>query len=425
MKNRATNILKIIARSIRSNLGWKIVSLAFAILLWNYVIGAVNPTMNRSYSGLQARIIGADVLRAENLTLQGNPQIKDITVKVELHRRDVLNFHKSDIDVYMDVSTINKEGEAELRLRATPSKGTVVSISPDRVKLTVEPLLTRTIPVECELTGELPKQYWRDAVELSKDQLTITGATSLVEKVDRAVVSMPLDGLTESVSAPKDFSLRDANNQPVDATGMTFSDPNSIVYLTIYPMKTVRIEADSAITGTVAKGYEIKSIDVAPTSVVVAGPAKTLAALEEVTVAQIDVSDARNNLTAYQPLELPKGVTAVNASGATVDVNVGLKMTDVTLSDLPVTITGVDSTLKVATPVHATAIVTCPELAAEALRAHPSRIKLYADASGLAAGTHSLAVRAEVAPAASETGVEAAGVQLQPEKVLVNLAPAG
>ncbi len=418
MKNRTSDIFHKGLRSLRSNLGWKIVSLAFAVLLWNYVIGEVNPTRDAEYTNLRARVVGLDQLNTEKLTLQGDPLFKNINVTVALRRSELKTFHKSDIDVYVDVSAANKEGEVELKIKADPAKGTVVRISPDRVTVTVEELKQRTVPVECETTGSLPQGYWGDTPELNNTDLTITGAASVVDRVEKAVVTVPLDDLNESISVPKDYTLQDTDGNIVDKAGLVFSAPNCIVSLTIYPMKTVRINVESAITGTVANGYEIGTPEVYPTSAVVAGPAETLAGLEEITIKPIDVTDAQIDVTAYKSLELPKGVYAVNVTGATVNIPVSEKMTSRTFADLPVTITGVGSGLLLEAKVTATAIVTYPELIASKIRS--SRFKLFADASGLSAGTYNVKVWVEVA---SEAGVTADDVTLQPEELSITLVP--
>jgi YbbR domain-containing protein len=186
---------------------------------------------------------------------------------------------------------------------------------------------------------------------------------------------------------------------------MELSSSNCIVNLQVLPKKSIKVVAKDSFSGNVANGYEIKDIKVYPDTIEVAGPADVLERLDVINVPRIDIDDMQSNFNIYKSLELqlPKGVHAIAESGVTVFVNIGMKMTNVTLDNLPVTVTGLGHGLKISEKITASVTLVCPELLIK--KVIPSRVHLYVDASGLGAGPHALPIRAEVDPVIGSTGI--------------------
>ena len=195
---------------------------------------------------------------------------------------------------------------------------------------------------------------------------------------------------------------------------MDFSSPNFIVSMQVYPKKTITVVAKDSFSGNVAKGYEIQDIQIYPATIEVAGPADVLNAMNIINVPRIDIEDMLSNFNIYKLLDLPKGVKAVAESGVTVFVKIGMKMTTVTLDNLPVSVIGLGSGLHVSDKIVASVILTCPELFQKKIK--PSNVRLYVDASGLDVGSHTLAIRAEADPSTGSTGI-----LLKPMEVIITI----
>lgn len=399
MMNRVLELLKRIWRALRYNLGLKIVSLIFALILWNYVIAEVNPAQPRTLHDINIRINNETAMKQANLTIKGDKSqyFQPVDVTLQVPRRELGLLKDSDVTLWVDLSTVTHDGTQKVKINATSTRGTVLHVDPDTVTLNIERLSTKMVPVSVDLTGTLPQNYWNSTPQLDKTSLVITGARTDIDQVERATVTVSLDNLTGSVSRPCDYTLLDANGAVVALGNMSLDPPNDIVNVQVYPTKTVPVRAEDRFYGSLPDGYERTSVTVDPPQIQVAAPADVLASLSEVVVPRINLNNATStfNLTQLTP-ELPKGAQFVGTGTVMVTVGVQMKMTTVTLPNLRVTVTGLDSGLTVDEKLTASVNVTCPELYSSRVR--DTRVHLYVDANGLTAGTHALPIRVEVDP---------------------------
>jgi YbbR domain-containing protein len=416
MMKRVLEVLKKIWKAVRANLGLKLLSLFFALILWNYVIAEANPVSQRVYHGIPLDIRGENALKLNNLTLKGNKNdyLKPISLTVNVARSDIPILKEVDITAYIDVSNITRDGPQKVKIIPYSPKGTVLYVTPDTITVTVEKQSTKMVPVECDLTGTLPEGFWSSSPEVTPKTLEITGPLTDVQNVDRAKVQVSLDNLTSSLSTPRDYILLDKLGQPLSGAGLEFNSPNCIVNLQVLPKKSIKVVADNSLSGNLASGYEITDIKIYPATVEVAGPADVLNTMDTINVPRIDIEDMLSNFNIYKALELPKGVRAIAESGVTVSVKIGMKMTTVTLGNLPVSVTGLGQGLKVSDKITSSALLTCPELYSKNVIA--SKVHLYVDASDLTAGKHTLSIRAEADPSIGSTGIV-----LMPAEVTINI----
>ena len=119
--------------SLSNNLGYKLLSLLLAILLWNYVI-ATNTSITRMKTiyNLTGTVSGLSTLTDNKLALSGKPRggPVQVTVTVEAPQADYSRVSSDNIQVSLDLANVRAAGTQEVSLRATSSYGRVRSISP-------------------------------------------------------------------------------------------------------------------------------------------------------------------------------------------------------------------------------------------------------------------------------------------------------
>ena len=162
------------------NLALKIVSLVFAMLLWGYVLMSENPQRTKTISNVQLNVDGEAELIAKQLVLSGDKDYGTVNVRVSTQLTSYADLSADDITASINLTGITETGEHDVAITARTSTGTVVSVTPDHIKITVDNLVSRSIPVEIELEGELS-----DAV--TDDLITIV--CCLVQIVDRLLDS--------------------------------------------------------------------------------------------------------------------------------------------------------------------------------------------------------------------------------------------
>lgn len=209
---------------------------------------------------------------------------------------------------------------ARVRLEVADSRVTIVDYSPQEILVQLDPLISRSVPVEVE-TGDVPAGLTVGVPELSVPQVTVSGPASVVDLVRaaRATVVIQPSGLDVDADVPL---------VAVDALGNTVR-PVDIRPETIRVRIRVGSEAQTktlpvnpVATGTPATGYEVASVSVEPVLVTVEGDPDAVAPLARIDTEPVSVSGATSDVTATVGLALPEGVQALSTDRVRVVVRI-------------------------------------------------------------------------------------------------------
>jgi YbbR domain-containing protein len=187
---------------ITDNLGWKLLSLVAAFLIWANI--ASEPELTT--------ILSAPVeYKNYPKDLEISSDIVE-TVDVETHGpagllRDLSNSHLAAI---VDFSSVRAPGERTFTLTTAeinlPRGVQLVRIIPAQLRFHFEHPLTREIRVHVPFSGKLPPGMKLAGYSVSPQTLTIAGPESRVEAVDQAV-SDPFDLTQVSPDAKQKLSV--------------------------------------------------------------------------------------------------------------------------------------------------------------------------------------------------------------------------
>ena len=172
------------------NLGLKIVALVFALLLWAYVLVALNPVRTKSINGVTITLEGYTDLLSRNLILVNSDLgLADVEVSATITKHSDLD--ASRVNARASLGTISAAGTYRLPLSVTVQSnlGSVVNVNPRYVTLEVDNLILKTVPVKLELVGTLPEGY-EITGESMANTITIEGAARYIDPAVRAVATV-------------------------------------------------------------------------------------------------------------------------------------------------------------------------------------------------------------------------------------------
>ena len=312
-------------RMLRSNLLLKIMAILFAVILWSYVLSETNPQRQRTLDNIPVIYENMDALTAKDLAISGSLSdiLDTISVTVKVNQSDLRYLNEEDIKATVDLSTINGTGEHTLKITVSTSRGQVVSKNPSEVTIYADEYVTRTVPVNVELSGSVPDGYYISTPELTPNVVDISGAKVDVEKVTSATCLIDVGGLTHWDNKSVDVTLLDNDGLAVDSS--LFSDlPSVIVSMSILPEKTVPVDAAGAILSqdSLAPGYEITGITCTPENVTIVGEAAAIQDIESVSLVPYSVSGASVDAVVMMDYALPAGVSVLDSDKAEVYVSI-------------------------------------------------------------------------------------------------------
>ena len=382
------NVFKAILVSLKGaftrNIGLKIVALVFAVLLWAYVLVALNPVRSKSIDDVPITLEGYTDLLSRNLILVNSDLgLADVEVNATITNHSDLD--ASRITCRASLGTISAAGTYRLPLSVTVQSnlGTVASVDPRTVTVEVDNLIVKTVPVKLELTGNLPEGY-EVVSESMVSTITIEGAARYIEPTVRAVATVDLTGRTKNVEESVNVTFYDKNDNEVNVVTRSKNTPNVTVRVTLSPYKRVNVVPEVTLADDT---YFTLRSETSPASVIVYGSQEALAAIESLSTESLVLPAEGGIVNRELSLVLPEGVTLRRGQSSSVTVTALVtEKTGETTVDVPLKYVNLGDDLLIAdgAPTFVTLNVTGPLQQLEKLTADAFTVQ--ADLAGYGAG---------------------------------------
>jgi YbbR domain-containing protein len=196
----------------------------------------------------------------------------------------------------------------------------IVSHDPQTVRVEIDSIEVRTVPVEVDV-GDVPDGLRTGDPVLSDEEVVVRGPGSIVAQVDRAValVAIPASGI--DFNEPVAVRPVDVRGQPV-GTGQVDVDPESVsVQIDVEPVETTAtVPVRLSLDGTPAAGFALDALAVDPSFVTLRGVPEVLEAITEVVTEALSIEGASEDQTFEAELQLPDDVRLTGGGDPVVTV---------------------------------------------------------------------------------------------------------
>lgn len=311
---------------MKNKIGSILLSLVIAFGIWMYVITDVAPESDRTFYDIALTEVGETVLNENNLMIT-NWSAKNVDLKLSGNRTDLNKLNEANIILKVDLSKIYEPGTHRIDYTISypgdvaSNAFTKLSQYPEYITVTVEKKLTHEVPVVVNFTGKVAEGdenggyiAHRSDVATDVSTITVSGPASVVEQIQKAVVTVDLTDRTESISENYRFTLCDGEDNGVDAEMVTVNVEEVHVDLTIQKTKTIQL-AVNVVEGGGAT-VQTALFPVLPASINVSGSEAALEAMGDViTLGTINLADYTQAEQLIYALPIPEGIT--NLSGVT------------------------------------------------------------------------------------------------------------
>ena len=380
------------------NIGVKIVALLFAVMLWGYVLADLNPYRVKVLHEISVSFDGEAELMAKGLCVRGNREemLRKVSASVRTQIKNYSSLSSNAVTASINLRNISEAAEYDLPVSANISSalGIIQQVSPSTVKVEIDSLVSKTVPVSCEFTGQVKDGYWADMDNLSSTaRLDIQGPKTDISRISRAECQIDLTGRTSTIFGTFDLVLYDADNQVIDPSIVVGTVPSSTVRLPIYPIKEVPIDVESSLLGTdkLAANYELTSFATAPAYVRIVGSEAALREVESVTLEPFSISGAKESISYEATLIVPDDVELLDEPTVQVTLDITEKEDSLSFEQLPIQITGLGKDLTAKAEPDVTGLTVSGRVSLLSILKR-SDIKIDVDVTDLGPGTYELPV---------------------------------
>ena len=394
-------------KKLYHNWGWKLLSLLLAVCLWAGLISQdPNLTRERRFTDVPIALTNQETLRRNGMIVLSG--LEQDTLKLEAFRTQVPQrsydtVTAANYNPRIDLSRITETGEQEAKVVFTTSSsyGTVEAASPDTFHIVVDEYVTNyRVPVMLNVSGEYPAGFYAANPIVEPSMIAVSGPKTLVDQVVGVRANIDLNSLSSRAGVTRlalPLYFVDANGDMIESNLLEASSANTIlrtitVEQRLYTSKTLDISHNALLTGTPAKGYEVKSVSSIPSAVTAAGEAAALDTIDSLFFDNaISVEGASESFTTEIRLRKPSELNYLSTNSATVFVEIEPIISSRDFTDVKVKLRNAPSGLK-STIGQKTVTVTVegPMLDVQAL--YNSDILVVIDAYGLTAGEYTLPV---------------------------------
>ena len=389
------NALVWLWRKTSHNLGWKIVSIATALLLWSYIISADSTiTQLKMLANVDVTTSGLTVLQSRDLALLTDPtQFDDVHVRVETSQSNYSRVTNDTVHVELDLSQVTKAGVQDIELVGVTTYGRVVQITPSSVEVVIESLDSRYVPVNVEFVGNVSDSYWYNISRVNPTQVTVSGPSSIVRTIVSARAQIDVTDMTSSYVRSAQLTLLDDQGVEVSNSLARPSITVGMINIDIYPKIQLSVDTsiDTSTTGALPEGYQITDIDVQPETITLAAEPSLLNGLEALSFEPVNVTGRTSSFTTVAAINKLKDIRYISSEQVNITVYIDEIDTAVTLPGVPLTARGVQAGRTVSFSSEAVSIRASGAysivngLSADAVQA-------YVDVSGLTPGEYTLPV---------------------------------
>lgn len=327
---------------IINNLGFKILALVFAFVLWLVITNTTDPVITRTVTGIPVTIENeALVLDGTHVytVLSGNTA----TVVVSGNRSIIGNLSASDFTATADFAELSITNAVPIKVELAGDKARYagsVTITQRTLSMVIslENMSEETLDVEVQFNGQVPEGMIIEDAVASPAKVTFHAPESLITGAEKAVALVNYSEVTGDATLEKDLIIYNSGGVPITLGEDNYLDPAKVsVKITTNSIKNIPLSIET--TGTPQDGYELKGITFSKAVVPVRGDEQVLSGLHEILLPAelLNIEDAADDVSITVDIMpyLPEGVTLYGDTGTVTIVATVSKSQEETTAEPP------------------------------------------------------------------------------------------
>lgn len=317
-----------IKRSLTANIGLKAAACVLSFFLWLVIVNVDDPNTTKTFTA------SVNVINEETLLEQGKYYtVPDgsytISFRVTAKRSIIEKLSNSDFTATADMNYLDvNQSRVPIEITAN-TYASSITLSAKAYYLTVEvgDIQSNNFVIQGVTKGTPASGCTVKSVQVTPNVISVTGPDSIVSTIDKVKAVADVTGFNGDISETVVPTFYDAAGNEIDTTQLNLSVASVTVSIDMASTKTVPLVVET--TGSVANGYEVKSVTYNPNSISIMGESTDTAGVNNIIIPEgvVDISNLSEttefvvDITAY----LPNGVSLIDSDQTqiTITVNIG------------------------------------------------------------------------------------------------------
>ncbi|APM37606.1 YbbR-like domain-containing protein [Clostridium kluyveri] len=288
----------------------KICCVVAAFILWLYIYNIENPTVERKIT-VPVTVVNKGILAQSKLVQVGKKEFS-VSLLVKGNASDLYSIKAADFELQLDLNSyVMKKGEntVPVSVKKSPDDITIINNENLWIKLQLDELKQKTFSIKAVSQGKVKEGYYALEPILAIQQVEISGAEDVINKVKTVVGSYDLKSASSNINTSLALQAQDVS---ANVLGDVVIKPSSVkVTIPVVKIKTVPINIKLQNDASDIS----KSITVEPEKVDIAGEEKVIKDINGIDTESIDLSKIQGEENIQAKLIVPQGVKLVTGTG--------------------------------------------------------------------------------------------------------------
>ena len=395
-----------ILKTLVNNIGYKILAVVFAFILWLVVYNIDDPNKTVRFT-TNVTVENESAITDMNKCYEVLNGTNTITFSVTAKRSVINKLEDTDFVATADMNRMimnsdNKSAKVPIEVISRRSNSSLKYNGKNQyLEISLDDLVSRRFMITADTTGQVADGYALGEVTVTNPNvLNVTGPATIVDKIDSVVATIDVEGMSMNLSDNVLPVFYDADGNEIDTTRLKYN--NTTVTIAAKILRVKEIPLSFTTTGTPSGDYRVVEITSDPENIRIKGASSVLNPMMSLAIPAevLNVSGARDDLTTTIDITeyLPDGVELVDAADATVTVTVRIEAYQsktFTIDTKDITVNGLEDGYELAFEQNSVT-VTISGLQNDLNRLSAADLASAIDVSGMEEGLHQVNLEIEL-----------------------------
>ncbi|EHL15964.1 hypothetical protein HMPREF9629_01539 [Peptoanaerobacter stomatis] len=284
-----------------SNIKIQLACVFFAFFVWVYVMSDLDPIDTRDITSVSISVSNLDELEKNNLTLSPNQELK-ANVQIKGRRSVIAKKVKSGIKLQAVLENVQVGSNEAKVVISGDNTDLSYNVTPSNIILNIEEKQAKSEKIQIKSIGSLAENYYIDNIKLSKDNIYVSGPSSLIEKINKVEVELDLANNSSDFSKLTKVKVLDIENNEIN--GLTIDDADVIVTVALKKEKIVPVKANIQDDGNL----NVSQININPETIKIQGKPSRIDSITQIETKKIASSQLSDNIETLLELDLPSDI---------------------------------------------------------------------------------------------------------------------
>lgn len=306
------------SRFFSRNTAPKVVSIIFALVMWLYVMGEVNPEDIKELTDVKVQLLNIQELKQSGLVISGQEDFT-VSVKISGRRNDIYKVSPPDIVVKADLRGFDK-GVNSVPLEVSgPGMVRIDDVSPKQIKISLDEIVKKQKPVMIKSVGTPVNGFEPGTPVISPSIVIVEGPETLVNDVSMVLADMNIENQQKDIK--NQLPIRPVNIDGKVVNGVEVK--TKYVDVTMPMLRVKNVPVSLIYEGKPMAGFKITQSSITPTVVKIKGPKAVVDGISKVETNPINIQGLNSSKEQEIGLNLPEGVyTSQQENGMKVKIEV-------------------------------------------------------------------------------------------------------